>query len=263
MFLKRIFNRSFLLLSFAAVVALGILLTLGSWQVNRLWWKNELIRKVEERISETPLPLENLVDRNRVPSVSRSELEYRPVTVTGRFIGEREFHYYATYDGKPGYHIYHPYELTGELSGTVLFINRGFVPVEQKNPRDRPDSLPAFDTETPVAGLFRWPDTAKPNAFTPDNDIAANIFFWRDLNLMIEESGIQNSEVMPFFVYENEKDPNVLPIGSVSIIEFPNNHLSYAITWYGLAATLMGVYFFLLRSRAKTIARSSASAGGG
>ena len=131
-------------------------------------------------------------------------------------------------------------------------INRGFVPTEQKLGRDRPNSQPTGEVN--VTGLVRFPDQDKPNRFLPDNDPKANIFFWRSMDDMTAMAGLDTEKTAPIFVYENKLDNNRLPIGGVAIIKFPNNHLGYAVTWYGLALTLIGVYMALAWSRFKASA---------
>ena len=242
----RVFTPGFIILSLAALGALVILLTLGSWQVQRLQWKEALIERVETRIASDPVDVSSLGDDVEGLRGGENDLEYRPLNVSGAFDHTHEFHYYATLDGAPGYHIYSPLSLS-EPKGKIALVNRGFIPVDKKDVSTRPESL----TKGTVAftGLFRWPDDKKPNSFTPDNDVESNILFWRDRDLMISEAGLEEANVLPFFIYVDKADNPSLPIGGVSIISFANNHLQYAITWFGLALTLIGVYGGLLISR--------------
>lgn len=243
------FTRSFIILSLCAVLALGVLIALGSWQVKRLHWKEALISKVEARIKQAPVQLADLTPVNPALKGSDEDLEYRAVKVTGTFDHEQEFFYYATLKGVPGFHVYTPLKLSGadEGSGKFVFINRGFVPDNKKTIKERPESITSG--EVTLTGLFRWPDFDKPNSFIPDNDVKAGIFFWRDLTLMRTQAGLSAEQVHPFFIYADKKPNQTLPIGGVTIIDFPNSHLAYAITWYGLALTLIGVYGALLIGR--------------
>ena len=246
-----VFTRGFTFLSVFAFGALSVLIILGSWQVKRLIWKEALIANVETKVQATPVPfkqVESQITGNT--KKDRQELEYQPVTLRGTLSHDKEMFYFATLDGDAGFHVYTPLTLSG--SGKTVIINRGFVPTEQKLGADRPNSQAAG--EIAVTGLVRFPDQEKPNRFLPDNDLKANIFFWRSMDDMTQMAGLDAEKTAPIFVYENKLDNNRLPIGGVTIIKFPNNHLGYAVTWYGLALTLIGVYMALAWSRFKASA---------
>ncbi len=86
----------------------------------------------------------------------------------------------------------------------------------------------------------------------PDNDPAKNIFYWKDIRAMTATAGLPTgAEVLPFFIDANDApNPGGLPVGGVTMVDLPNNHLQYALTWYGLAAALMAVLgLWLWRSR--------------
>ncbi|MBB5703407.1 surfeit locus 1 family protein [Ochrobactrum daejeonense] len=218
----------------ASGVALAILLALGTWQVERLQWKEALIASTEQRIHEPPLPLSEMEKIYE----SGGTVEYRPVTVSGTFMHQGERHFLATHNGAAGYYVYTPLMLE---DGRFALVNRGFVPYEKKDPATRTDGQ--IDGPVTVTGLARDPLSGKPSFLVPDNDIAKNIFYWKDWTAMAESADLPNlDEVVPFFVDANDKaNPGGLPIGGVTIIDFPNNHLQYAVTWYGLALALAGV----------------------
>ena len=246
-----VFTRGFTLLTILAFGALSVLIILGSWQVKRLIWKEALIANVENKIKAAPAPFESIESQiTGNTKKDRQELEYQPVTVRGTFDHSKEMFYFATLDGDTGFHVYTP--MTQNGSGKTVLINRGFVPSEQKLGSTRPNSQPVGEVE--VTGLVRFPDQDKPNRFLPDNDLAANIFFWRSMDEMTTMAGLDAQNTAPIFVYENKLENNRLPIGGVTIINFPNNHLGYAVTWYGLALTLIGVYMALAWSRFKASA---------
>ncbi|MGX5708071.1 SURF1 family protein [Brucella lupini] len=218
----------------ASAIALVILLALGTWQVERLQWKEALIASTEQRVHEAPLPLSEMEKIYK----QEGSVEYRPVTVTGTFMHQGERHFLATYEGAAGYNVYTPLMLE---DGRFVLVNRGFVPYEKKDPSTRVEGQ--VDGPVSVTGLARDPLSAKPGFFLPDNDIAKNIFYWKDWTAMAESADLPNlDEVAPFFVdADNKSNPGGLPIGGVTIIDFPNNHLQYAMTWYGLALALIGV----------------------
>ncbi len=160
------------------------------------------------------------------------------MTVSGTFMHQGERHFLSTYDGKPGFNVYTPLMLE---DGRFVLVNRGFVPYEKKDAETRLDGQ--LDGPVTVTGLARDPLSAKPGYFVPDNDIAKNIFYWKDWSAMAESADIPSlDDAVPFFIDADNK-PNFggLPIGGVTIIDFPNNHLQYAVTWYGLALALLGV----------------------
>ncbi|MBA8819715.1 surfeit locus 1 family protein [Ochrobactrum sp. P6BS-III] len=218
----------------ASGIALIILLVLGTWQVERLFWKEALIASTNERIKEPPL---SLADMEKLYK-EKGTVEYLPVTVSGTFMHQGERHFLSTYEGAAGYNVYTPLMLE---DGRFVLVNRGFVPYEKKDPATRADGQ--LDGPVSITGLARDPLSAKPGFFLPNNDIAKNIFFWKDWAAMAESADLPDiNQVVPFFIdADNKPNPGGLPIGGVTIIEFPNNHLQYAVTWYGLALALLGV----------------------
>ncbi len=147
----------------ASAIALVILLALGTWQVERLQWKEALIASTEQRIHEPPLPL------SEMEKVYKAEgsVEYGPVTVSGTFMHQGERHFLATYEGAAGYNVYTPLMLE---DGRFVLVNRGFVPYEKKDPSTRAEGQ--IDGPVSVTGLARDPLSAKPGFFLPENDVA-------------------------------------------------------------------------------------------
>lgn len=215
------------------LVALGILLSLGTWQVQRLHWKEGLIADIEARRTMPPVPLADI----EAMAKSGGDIEYRNVTAQGQYLNNRERHFFATYDGAPGFYVYTPLQLA---DGRYLFVNRGFTPYEAKEPEMRMQGQ--LTGEQTVTGLARAKLTGKPSSMVPDNDIAKNIFYWKDLDVMASSDGLEKDKVVPFFVdADATPNPMGLPIGAVTIIDLPNDHLQYAVTWYGLAAALVAI----------------------
>ncbi|MBA3448469.1 MAG: SURF1 family protein [Pseudaminobacter sp.] len=216
-----------------AVLLFGVLMALGTWQVQRLQWKEELIAMIGERTRSQPLPL---------PAVERlfadsGDVEYTPTTVKGEFNHSAERHFFATHDGQSGFFIYTPLRLEDRR---LIFVNRGFVPFELKDPATRPDSEVAGLRM--ITGLARNPLPEKPSALVPDNDPDKNIFFWKDREAFAASAGLGSEKIVPFFIdADDTPNPGGWPVGGVTIISLPNSHLQYAVTWYGLAAVLAGV----------------------
>lgn len=221
------------------LVGLAVLLSLGTWQLQRKTWKEGLLADIAARTKATPIPL----DEARRRQAAGEDVEYTRVVARGRFLHDKEAFVYASGAGGPGFHLYTPLEAA---SGAILFVNRGFVPEHLKDPGLRRDGLPAGEVE--VVGLLRMP--GQKGWFTPDQGSARDVWFWRDLAGMAASAfGNQHRDIVPFFV-EAEASPGPgWPRGGVSRLELPNRHLEYALTWYGLAAALIGVYFAFVLAR--------------
>ncbi|TCA43741.1 SURF1 family protein [Rhizobium leguminosarum bv. viciae] len=215
------------------LIALAILISLGTWQVERLHWKEGLLADIAARQAASPVPLAEI----EAMAGAGGDIEYRKVTATGRYINNKERHFFATWRGQTGYYIYTPLELA---DGRILFVNRGFVPFDNKEPEMRMQGQ-LTDQQT-VTGLAREKLPGKPSWVVPDNDVAKNIFYWKDLDVMAESVGLEKARVIPFFVdADSTPNPAGLPIGGVTQVDLPNDHLQYAFTWYGLAAVLIVV----------------------
>ncbi len=225
----------------AFLVALAVLLSLGTWQVQRLHWKEQLLADMAARRAAQPVSLAKI----EALAAKGEDIEYRPVTVSGVFANNRERHFFATWHGRTGYYVYTPLELA---DGRFLFVNRGFVPFEAKEPEMRKQGQ--LTGEQTVTGLARARLAEKPSSLVPENDLAKNVFYWKDLDAMAASTGIPAESLVPFFVDAGDApNPKGLPIGAVTQFDLPNSHLQYAVTWYGLAAALVGVALYALFRR--------------
>lgn len=226
----------------AVLAALAILLSLGTWQVQRLYWKEGLLADIAERRAAAAVPLSDI----EAMAAGGGDIEYRTVTASGRYINNKERHFFATYRGRTGYYIYTPLQLD---DGRYLFVNRGFVPYENKEPEMRKQGQ--LTGQQTITGLARAKLAAKPSFLVPDNDLAKNIFYWKDLDVMAQSVGLDQAKVIPFFVdADATPNPKGMPTGGVTEVDLPNNHLQYALTWYGLAAVLVVIVTIsILRAR--------------
>lgn len=217
----------------AGLAALAILLALGTWQVHRLHWKEALLAAIAERTAAAPQPLESIERRFQ----ATGDVEYWPVTATGTFLHAQERHYLATWNGQSGFYVYTPLRLA---DGRAVLVNRGFVPYDLKDPAKRPQGeVPGTVT---VTGLARNPLKEKPSFIVPENSPAENIFYWKDRDAMAASAGLPTGEraLVPFFIDAGPgAAPGGWPVGGVTIIDLPNSHLQYAVTWYGLAGALV------------------------
>jgi surfeit locus 1 family protein len=221
-----------------AFAALLTLLGLGSWQVERLAWKNDLLKTMAERMAAAPRPLTG-------PAWGVVE-DYEKVSVTGHFLHDREFHMLARSvpGGELGYQILTPFAVDG--GGTVI-VDRGFVPTDHRDPGTRLSGQVQGDVS--VVGISRHPHEPALKWFIPDNRPAENLWLWPDLTVMAHTAGL--AAVAPFVIdADATANPGGLPVGGQTQVDIPNDHLQYAITWYSLAVVLV-VMFVLYHRRRK------------
>ena len=251
----------------AALAGLAVLIGLGTWQLERKRWKEDLLAKIAARAHANPVEfaLKARVDQSTIvlevdegselfKKFVRGHLEYTHVSVIGRFHHDKERYLYVPSPKGAGWHVYTPLEFA---SGRIVWINRGSVPNEHKGPATRLRGQVAGVVE--VRGLVRLP--AAKGLFTPENDAARNIWYWPDLAAMTAAAfpaGPQNAPgapqrpaALPQVIEADAKPepPGGLPRGGVTRLQLPNRHLEYAVTWYGLALTLVGVYLAFAFSR--------------
>jgi len=226
----------------AMLVALAILLSLGTWQLYRLQWKEALVAEIAARQKAAPA---SLADVERM-AAHGTEIDYLPATVAGSFDHAHEQYFFATDDGKVGYHVYTPLRLD---DGRSVFVNRGFVPEPLKDPSGRAEGQVAGAAT--ITGLARARLDAKPSWVVPENEPQKKLYFWKDLHAMAAEASIPPDRLVPFFIDAGAAaNPGGWPKGGVTQLDLPNNHLSYALTWYGLAAVLVVVSVLAFRRKA-------------
>lgn len=241
--LKRLSAAGLLWPSLITAVALPILISLGSWQMSRREWKEGLIAQISARTFAVPVALD---EANRLWA-SGEDIEYLRVKVRGRFLHDKELYLYAPDARGPGYQVVTPLEVAG---GAIMLVNRGFVPAHLKDPETRKPGQ--FAAEVEIVGLARAP--AARTLFTPDNDVAGNQWYWRDFHAMFR-AAFENTErpYTPYFLdaEAEPKPPGGFPAGGATRLALSNRHLEYALTWYGLAVTLLGVFGAYVWSRLK------------
>lgn len=235
-------SRGGLLLSALALAAFAVLLALGFWQVQRLHWKQDLIATIETRMSSPPQSLAQVENR----FFETADVDYWPVQATGEFLHRSERHFFATWQGQSGYYVYTPLRLD---DGRVVFVNRGFAPFDRKEAATRPQGQ--LSGKVTVAGLARNPVGEKPSFIVPDNQPEKNLFYWKDIEAMAASADLPpGTDVVPFFIDAGDApNPGGLPQGGVTMVSLPNNHLQYAVTWFGLAAALAAVFIAWWRKR--------------
>ncbi len=213
---------------------------LGYWQVERRAWKLDLIERVDARVhgDAVTAPM-----RDDWENVSRARDEYRKVSVTGTYRHDLESQVYTATDYGAGYWVMTPL-LRGD--GTIIMINRGFVPIEQRSPDTRPNGM--VEGEVTVTGLLRINEPV--GTFMRDNVPEDNRWYSRDVHAMAAKRGLNATNVAPYFIDgDGAENPTKLPLGGLTKIRFPNNHLSYALTWFGMALLTLVAAWIVLRPR--------------
>jgi surfeit locus 1 family protein len=227
-----------------ALAGLAVLIGLGNWQMSRKAWKEGLLAQIADRVKAEPVPLAEALRRWH----DTGDVEYLHVRVSGRFLHERERHLFAVDDRLgPGFHVYTPLETADKQ---LVLVNRGFVPAPlEEAQRRQAGQIPG---EVTVAGLVRAP---MPRTwFVPASEPDRNRFYWPDYPGMlgsVREAGKGELTPVPFFVDADAEPANLggFPRGGVTRLVLPNRHLEYALTWYGLALTLVGVFVAFARGR--------------
>ena len=237
-------RRGLVVPTLAALCALAVLLALGTWQIQRKTWKEALIATLMERLAAPPA---DLPPRATWDGLDPAEMEFRRVAFRAEFLPGQEALVYTAGSALrsdvsgPGYWVLAP---ARRGDGSLVVVNRGFVPEGRQDPATRT----AGEMRAPVdiVGAMRWPEPR--GMFTPADEPARNLWFVRDPIAMAAAKGW--GTVAPFFIdQEAPAPPGRLP--AVGRIEphLPNNHLQYALTWYGLALVLMVVFPLWARTR--------------
>jgi surfeit locus 1 family protein len=226
-----------------ALLVFIVLVGLGTWQVQRKAWKENLIALLTERLAAPPVALPGA---KSWPSLDPASDEYHRVTFTAQFDNAAEALVYGAASAfrpdvsGPGYWVFTPARL---VDGSLVIVNRGFVPEGQQNPKSRAGGEIAGLVD--ITGAMRWPDAR--HWFTPNDEPEKNLWFSRDPQSIAAAKGL--GAVAPFFVeQETPVPPGGLPQPGKIVVNLPDNHLQYAITWYGLAAVLVVVFVAWARS---------------
>jgi surfeit locus 1 family protein len=224
-------------LSLFCAVLFASLIALGVWQLDRLQWKLGLIAEVQHNLAAAPISLDEALGPG-------PNAQYRRVALDGRFDNAKEAYVFGTDEaGAPVYHVMVPFQLQ---DGRTVLVDRGIVPKEKIDPTTR--RAGQIEGEAHLIGVWRVPDP--PGWFTPAPDAAHRIWYAHDLTAIAKADGI--TLVAPAIVEADAtRNPGGWPKGGQTRVTFRNEHLQYAITWFGLAAVLLGVYISFHISRGR------------
>ncbi|HEY7298131.1 MAG TPA: SURF1 family protein [Xanthobacteraceae bacterium] len=234
-----------LLPSLVAVAAFAALIGLGTWQVERKAWKEGLIDALEQRVSADPRPIP---PPSEWSTLAPERDEFHRVKFAATIEPDADALVYTpgsafrTDVSGPGYWVFTPAKLS---DGTIVVLNRGFIPQDLQDPAAR------SPLAGPIAlvGAMRWPEAR--GSFAPNDDPAHNLWFVRDQRAMAEAKGW--GKVAPFFVeLETPSSAGPVPQAGRLTVNLRNEHLQYAITWYGLAAVLAISFGFWATSRKRS-----------
>jgi len=223
----------------AALAMTACFVGLGLWQVQRRAWKHDLIAQVEARVHAPPIPAPA---RAEWAAFSPAREAYRRVVVEGRLLWNRQTLVRATTVLGSGYWVMTPMRTS---NGTIL-INRGFVPPEQRE-------AVLQGTERDDDGMIRLVGLLRPSepggGFLRSNDAANDRWYSRDVAAIAGRHRLE--DIAPFFVdVEATAGSAGYPVGGLTVISFTDNHLVYALTWFGLALlSARGCFIFLFSDR--------------
>ncbi len=231
-----------------AIVGLAILCGLGLWQLDRKVWKENLIAALTERLARAPA---DLPPRDHWDRLDAGRDEYLRVGFPAEFLPGQEALVYTAGsplrpDVKgPGYWVFSPARLAG---GSLVIVNRGFVPMERKDAASRAEG--ALRGSVDIVGVVRWPETR--GLFTPADEPQNNVWYLRDIKAIADAR--KWAAAAPFYIdMESPAPPGGWPKPGKLAVNLPDNHLQYAITWFGLALALAGVYLVWLVRRLRRV----------
>ena len=235
-----------LLVLFLAFVALG------TWQVQRRAWKLDLIERVNTRVHSAPVPVPAAA---AWPQVQPPTHEYLPVQAQGQWMEGRSVLTQAVTELGAGFWVLTPLQLD---DGSQVLVNRGFIPTEQ---RARWQAQPgqASQDQVTVSGLLRISEPR--GGFLRENDPAQQRWFSRDVAAIAQAQGLDHAA--PYFIDAGLPGQPVAdgtwPRPGMTVIRFPNSHLVYALTWYGLALMVVGAAWLVKRNDRQASSKQQAA----
>ena len=233
-----------LLLGLVGLAGAGGFAALGAWQLERRAWKLDLIARVEQRVHAAPVAAPAAMAGDGTAGDGTAD-EYRRVRASGHFLHDRETLVQAVTALGGGYWVVTPLRTA---AGVTVLINRGFVTPDRRDPASR--AAGRVDGETAVTGLMRR--TEPGGGFLRANDPGAGRWHSRDVAAIAAARGLPAAA--PYFIdADATANPGGWPVGGLTVIDFPNHHLVYALTWFALGLMAIGGMAVLLRSQCSTL----------
>ena len=201
-----------------------LFLSLGTWQLYRLQWKQDLISQIDQGLKSTPIKYSNKIKN-----------DYQRVVLNGKYNYENQIYLYSlNAKGQPGFDVITPFKT---IEGDNVLVNRGWINKEMKNKTEI-----NLSNKSEIYGLLR--KIIKKNIFKPENDTDKNIWFSININQIKKITGKNFSNHVVFL----EDNVINLPVPKKITIDVPNNHLKYAITWYSISISIL-FYFLYFRKQ--------------
>jgi surfeit locus 1 family protein len=224
------------LLLLASALFVGLML-LGAWQVQRLHWKLALIERIEQRVNAASVAAPSPAEWS---SISRESNEYSRVQLAGVFDHSRETRVRASTVLGRGFWLMTPLQTN---TGFWVLVNRGFVPEAGSAPTSRPGHV----EPQVVTGLLRLSEP--DGSWLQRNDAAADQWYSRDVQAIAAKVKLSSKPVAPYFIDTvASPDAPAWPRGGLTVLNFNNHHLVYAITWFVLAAMVAAAAAYLIFS---------------
>lgn len=222
-----------------------MLCALGLWQLQRLEWKTALIAQITERLAADPISFDDALAR----ASSGENMEYQPVFLSGVYAHDLESAVFGTYEGAPGVYVFTPLDAADLETGgqRLVYVDRGFAPQEFRDKAARADGQIAGEVR--VLGLLRRAEKRRgfEKWLAPQDQPADNLYFIRDPAVLAERHAIK---VPPFYIDSFGRESAApWPKGGLTRVDIPNRHFEYALTWFGLAAALLGVFLIFSSKR--------------
>lgn len=224
----------------ATAIGMAILITLGVWQLQRLQWKEALLAQLAANAAAPPVSL--------AEAASMADPEFVRVRFTGSYAHGGWKKMIATFQGGQGWTVITP---AATPDGWAVMVDRGRIPGELGENFDKPGG------EVVIDGVIRTHARGQ-GMFDPNNNAETNLWYWWDVPAMLETSG-SPQDLRPYpHVVQLVPSPGAagFPRPEEARANLANNHLGYAITWFGLAATLLAVaafYVYELRTRRRAM----------
>ncbi len=237
-------------LAIAAGLMFAGFFALGTWQIFRLQWKLALIERVEQRVHAAPVDAPGAA---QWPQLNAESDDYRRVRLSGHYLKGSDTQVLASLDRGIGYWVLSP---LCTADGVIVLVNRGFIRAgsggwapQAAPPAARADACAAGGEAVTVTGMLRLGEVA---GRLRQNEPARNYWYTRDLQAIARARGLP--VVAPYFV-DADAGATVVegePLGGLTVVSFPNNHLVYAVTWYALALMIVGGAVWVVRDGRKS-----------
>ncbi len=211
-------NKKLFLSLIYSSIAIIILVSLGTWQLERLRWKTNILSSMKLSLSMPPIKISSEIIENI------NKYSYRRIALTGNYLNDNYLTIYSkVLNKKVGKHLVVPFKTQ---YGTIL-VNRGFIPKDFNIINENKSGL------VKINGIVKFQQ--KINYFTPKNNIYKNEWYYININ---DVSDYLSAPLLNFYIVEENNIEEKYPVGSQYNINIPNDHLQYAITWFSLALAL-------------------------